>query len=154
MLRGESCLADYLPAEGSAPFGLFAARVTGAEGDGLVAHAARVTLAEAASEHLRRQFEAKLPEGQKLIMPGIGYPCCPDHSLKRDVLAALPAELEIVLTDSCSMIPEASVCGLVIAHSEASYRDIRHITRKEYDDYAARRGFTEAEAKLFLSHLL
>lgn len=154
MLRGESCLADYLPAEGSAPFGLFAARVTGAEGDGLVAHAARVTLAEAASEHLRRQFEAKLPEGQKLIMPGIGYPCCPDHSLKRDVLAALPAELEIVLTDSCSMIPEASVCGLVIAHSEATYRDIRHITGKEYDDYAARRGFTEAEAKLFLSHLL
>jgi 5-methyltetrahydrofolate--homocysteine methyltransferase len=89
----------------------------------------------------------------RLIRPGIGYACCPDHSLKRDVLAALP-DTGIALTDSCAMIPEASVCGLVIAHRDAAYHDIRRVSPEKLADYAARRGFTDNERKLFLSHLL
>jgi len=152
MLREGRSLADFFPEEGSAQLGLFAVRVDkGADGD-FVGHALRVCLAEAASEYLGRRWESLLPDGMRLIRPGIGYACCPDHSLKRDVLAALP-ETGITLTDSCAMIPEASVCGLVIAHRDAAYHDIRHVTPEALDAYAARRGFTETERKLFLSHL-
>ena len=152
MLREGHSLADFFPEEGSAQLGLFAVRVdNGAEND-FVGHALRVCLAEAASEYLGRKWEALLPGGYRLIRPGIGYACCPDHSLKRDILAALP-ETGISLTDSCAMIPEASICGLAIAHRDAAYHDIRHPEPSALAAYATRRGFTEAERKLFLSHL-
>ena len=152
MLRDTHSLADFFPEEGSAQLGLFAVRVDcPADGD-FVAHAVRVSLAEAASEYLGRRWEGLLPEGLRLIRPGIGYACCPDHSLKRDVLAAL-GDTGISLTESCAMVPEASVCGLVIAHPDAAYHDIRHVTPEALADYSARRGFSEADSKLFLSHL-
>ena len=152
MLREGRSLADFFPEEGSAQLGLFAVRVDKGADDDFVGHALRVCLAEAASEYLGRRWESLLPDGMRLIRPGIGYACCPDHSLKRDVLAALSGT-GITLTDSCAMIPEASVCGLVIAHRDAAYHDIRHVTPEALDAYAARRGFTETERKLFLSHL-
>ena len=152
MLRDTRSLSDFFPTEGGAQLGLFAVRVdAGAQGD-FVGHAVRVTLAEAASEYLGHQWQGSLPEGLRLIRPGIGYACCPDHSLKRDVLAALP-DMGITLTDSCAMIPEASICGLIIAHRDAAYHDIRHVDPAALDAYAARRGFSEEEKKLFLSHL-
>ena len=153
MLRDTHSLADFFPEDGSSQLGLFAVRVDrGAEGD-FVGHALRVCLAEAASEYLGRRWQSLLPDGIRLIRPGIGYACCPDHSIKRDILAALP-ETGISLTDSCAMIPEASVCGLVIAHRDAAYHDIRHVAPERLEDYATRRGFTEEERRLFLSHLL
>ena len=51
------------------------------------------------------------------------------------------------------MIPEASICGLAIAHRDAAYHDIRHPEPSALAAYATRRGFTEAERKLFLRHL-
>ncbi len=153
MLRDGASLADYFPEEGSAQLGLFAVRVDCPDDGSFVGHALRVTLAEAASEHLGRQWEALLPEGIKLIRPGIGYACCPDHSLKRDILAALPGT-GISLTDSCAMIPEASICGLVIAHKDAAYNNIRKVDASKLEAYAVRRGFKDEEKKLFLSHLM
>ncbi|MBQ9819602.1 MAG: hypothetical protein IJM60_04905, partial [Bacteroidales bacterium] len=104
----------------------------------------RVTLAEAASAYLSDKFSKSLPSGMKLIMPGIGYSCCPDHSLKRDVLALLPIDIE--LTDSCAMIPEASVCGFVIAGCNVAYHDIRHLSPEALEDYARRRGMSFSRA--------
>ncbi|MBQ6045818.1 MAG: methionine synthase [Bacteroidales bacterium] len=153
MLRDGASLADFFPEEGSAQLGLFAVRVDCPDDGSFVGHALRVTLAEAASEHLGRLWARALPEGFRLIRPGIGYACCPDHSLKRDVLAALP-DIGIILTDSCAMIPEASICGLVIAHTDASYCNIRKVDTQSLADYAVRRGFSEEERKLFLNHLL
>ena len=151
MLRGASCLADYLPADGIAQTGLFAARVASdADGD-LVAHAVNVCLAEAASAYMLDKFGKAA--GMKVIMPGIGYACCPDHSLKRDVLKQLPPEMGITLTDSCAMIPEASVCGLVIAHPDASYIDLKAVSPDVLDAYAARRNFSDSDKSLFLGHL-
>ncbi|MBR3012664.1 MAG: methionine synthase [Bacteroidales bacterium] len=152
MLRDGHSLADYFPDEGGAQLGLFAVRVDcPADGD-FVGHALRVSLAEAASEYLGRKWESLLPEGIRLIRPGIGYACCPDHSLKRDILSVLP-DTGISLTDSCAMIPEASICGLVIAHRDAAYHDIRHVSPDDLAAYAAKRGFNEEARKLFLSHL-
>ncbi len=80
-----------------------------------------LTLAEAASEWIGGRAPA--PEGYKSIRPAVGYPSCPDHSLKADILGMIPdsGRLGISLTESYAMLPEASVCGFVIFHKEAKY---------------------------------
>ncbi|MDD4499434.1 MAG: methionine synthase [Bacteroidales bacterium] len=80
-------------------------------------------LAEACSEYLHRDF-MKLPCGAlRGIRPAFGYPSCPDHALKKDVVRLLQAEenLGITLTDSYMMQPVSSVCGMYIGHPQARY---------------------------------
>ena len=119
----------------------------------------RLTLAEAASlwldEELKAQMKGKDIPSCKIIKPAAGYASCPDHSLKRDILRLLPGadSLGIELTDSCAMIPDASICGLVFAHPEASYPEIRRLDSETLDAYASRRSFSEAERALFLNSL-
>jgi len=152
MLRDGDSLADFFPTEGNAQMGVFAARVDCDSTNGFVSYAVRACLAEAASSYLEDSFSKLLPEGYKLIMPGIGYTCCPDHSLKRDALKLLP-DIGISLTDSCAMIPETSICGFVISHRDARFTDIRFVAPSELDRYATRRGFSPQESNTFLSHL-
>ena len=80
-----------------------------------------LTLADSASGWMERHIQ--VPEGYKLIMPGVGYPSCPDHSLKRQILNMIPdsGELGISLTESYAMIPESSTCGFAVVHKEARY---------------------------------
>jgi 5-methyltetrahydrofolate--homocysteine methyltransferase len=52
------------------------------------------------------------------------------------------------------MIPDASICGLIFMHPEAHYPEIRRISRKQYEDYAERRGMDNETARRFLGHLL
>ncbi len=175
MLRQEegACrsLADFVPAEGSGPLGLFALSVHDAdrhpegcaceachnEYEQMLRRAVKVTLAEATSKWLDSELAARIHRnGVKVVKPAAGYASFPDHSIKRDILALLPEEdsLGITLTETCAMRPAASICGLVLVHPEASYPDIRHISRKQYDRYAAARGFSPDESRLYLSHLL
>ena len=117
----------------------------------------RLTLAEAASGWLDAELEKQLPQGSpaRIVKPAAGYASCPDHSLKRDILALLPDGdgLDIRLTESCAMIPDASICGLVFAHPSASYPEIRQLDSAVLDAYAARRGFSPDEQRQFLGHL-
>ena len=171
MLRQEDApgrsLADFVPVDGTGPFGIFAISVHASahpEGctceacrndyDSMMERAVRVTLAEAASTWLDRQLEKGLPEGAGIAKPAAGYASCPDHSLKRDILKMLPEGLDIKLTESCAMIPDASICGFVVLHPEAGYPEIRHIGKDQYELYTAARGFSPDEARTFLSHLL
>ena len=175
MLRQETgaglSLADFVPADGRGPLGLFALSVHDAdrhpegctceacqgEYEQMLRRAVKVTLAEATSKWLDAQLSARiLRPGVKVVKPAAGYASCPDHSLKRDILSLLPQadSLGITLTVTCAMRPAASICGLVIVHPEASYPDIRHISQAQYDRYAAARGFSPDQARLFLSHLL
>ena len=171
MLRQEEApgrsLADFVPAEGTGPFGLFAISVhahSHPEGctceacrndyDSMMERAVRVTLAEAASTWLDNKLEAALPEGVRVAKPAAGYASCPDHSLKRDILGMLPEGLDITLTESCAMMPDAAICGFVVLHPEAGYPEIRHIGREQYERYKSARGFSPDEARAFLSHLL
>jgi 5-methyltetrahydrofolate--homocysteine methyltransferase len=57
------------------------------------------------------------------IRPSFGYPIAPNHADKRLVFDLLQVEKNtgITLTDSCMMTPEASVCGMYIAHPGAYY---------------------------------
>ncbi len=184
MLRQEGSqgrsLADFVAPEAygfDSPSGMFAISVHRVAGDSPVKPAndgrgsandgmdyesmldrsLRLTLAEAASGWLDAQLEKQLPKGSpvKIVKPAAGYASCPDHSLKRDILALLPGgkELDIQLTESCAMIPDASICGLIFAHPSASYPEIRRLSLAALDAYAALRGFTPEEATRFLSHL-
>ena len=182
MLRQEEApghsLADFVPADGTGPFGLFAISVHAVQSalrqaqgpqlhpagctceacrndyDSMMERAVRVTLAEAASTWLDKRLAQGLPEGAKVAKPAAGYASCPDHSLKRDILGMLPEGLDITLTESCAMIPDASICGFVVLHPEAGYPEIRHIGREQYELYKSARGFSPDEARAFLSHLL
>ena len=122
--------------------------------------AVRVTLAEAASLWLDARLESQLHgcggRSVRIIKPAVGYASCPDHTLKKDVLALLPdsGKLGIRLTESYAMIPDASICGFIFFHPEATYPEIRHISKEQYDDYSRRRGMSEQQARQFLGHLL
>ena len=171
MLRQEEApgrsLADFVPADGTGPFGVFAISVHAhghPEGctceacrndyDSMMERAVRVTLAEAASNWLDKRLSEDLPEGVRVTKPAAGYASCPDHSLKRDILRLLPEGLDITLTESCAMRPDAAICGFVVLHPEAGYPEIRHIGQRQYDLYTQARGFSPEEARAFLSHLL
>ena len=122
----------------------------------MVAKAVRLTMAEAASKWLDNKLMSSLPEGIKVIKPAAGYSSCPDHTLKRDIIQLLSGgyDLGIKLTETCAMIPEASICGLIFMHPEARYPEIRRISREQYEDYAARRDMDDETARRFLGHLL
>lgn len=177
MLRqeGERSLADFVPPKEygfESPMGMFAISVRteshpsgcdcpacGTEYGPMLTRAVRLTLAEAASEWLSRHIHKELPSefsGAKVIKPAAGYSSCPDHTLKRDILRLLPESerLGITLLDSCAMIPDASICGLIFIHPEATYPEIRRVSQKAIDEYARRHGMSDSEKARFLGHLL
>ncbi len=177
MLRqeGERSLADFVPPKEygfESPMGMFAISVLteshpsgcdcpacGTEYGPMLTRAVRLTLAEAASEWLSRHIHKELPSefsGAKVIKPAAGYSSCPDHTLKRDVLRLLPdsKRLGITLLESCAMIPDASICGLIFIHPDATYPEIRRVSQKAIDEYARRRGMSDSEKARFLGHLL
>ena len=123
----------------------------------LVGRTVRMTVAEAASCWLDDRLKKELKDDKvKVIKPAAGYASCPDHTLKKDILELLPQShrLGIKLTKSCAMIPESSICGMILVHPDACYPEIRRISQKQYDDYVQRRGMSAEDARRFLGHLL
>ncbi len=123
----------------------------------LVGRTVRMTVAEAASCWLDNRLKKELKdEKAKVIKPAAGYASCPDHTLKKDILELLPESnrLGMKLTESCAMIPESSICGMILVHPDACYPEIRRISQKQYDDYVQRRGMSAEDARRFLGHLL
>lgn len=173
--EGGRSLADFVPPKEygfESPMGMFAISVhteshpsgcdcpsCGTEYGPMLARAVRLTFAEAASEWLSGHIHKELPSGfsgAKIIKPAAGYSSCPDHTLKRDILRLLPESerLGITLLDSCAMIPDASICGLIFIHPDATYPEIRRVSQKAVDEYARRRGMSDSEKARFLGHLL
>jgi 5-methyltetrahydrofolate--homocysteine methyltransferase len=83
-----------------------------------------------------------LLEKYKGIRPAHGYPACPDHSEKETLFRLLDAEkfTGITLTESFSMIPAASVSGLIFAHPQSRYFFIGNVSPDQVKDYASRKG--------------
>ena len=52
------------------------------------------------------------------------------------------------------MWPGASVCGLYFSHPESHYFGVGKIERDQVEDYAARKGWTVAEAERWLAPIL
>jgi 5-methyltetrahydrofolate--homocysteine methyltransferase len=92
-----------------------------------------------------------LAERYRGIRPALGYPACPDHTLKGTLFRILDADKQGVhLTTSFAMTPAASVSGLYIAHPEARYFNLGKIGRDQVEDYARRTGKSLSETERWL----
>jgi 5-methyltetrahydrofolate--homocysteine methyltransferase len=95
--------------------------------------------------------EDRLAEKYRGIRPALGYPACPDHTLKRDLFRILEADKQgITLTESFAMLPAASVSGLYLAHPEARYFNVGKVGRDQIEDYAKRAGKPATEVERWL----
>jgi 5-methyltetrahydrofolate--homocysteine methyltransferase len=174
--RPNRCLADYVASAGD-HIGAFAVTAgigleeltAGYEAEhddyrSIIAKALADRLAEAFAEYLhevarREWYEhgVKLPNDQLIaerfrgIRPAFGYPACPDHSEKRKLFDLLDAEdAGISLTESCAMIPGASVSGIYLGHPDVRYFSVGRVARDQVEDYAARKGMRLDEVERWL----
>jgi 5-methyltetrahydrofolate--homocysteine methyltransferase len=123
-------------------------------------------LAEAFAEWLHKQArhdwnygkdETLSPDeliGEKFrgIRPAFGYPACPDHTEKRKLFDLLDAPaVGVTLTETCAMLPAASVSGLYLSHPQAKYFNVGRIGRDQLEDYAHRKEMTIEEAERALA---
>jgi 5-methyltetrahydrofolate--homocysteine methyltransferase len=126
-------------------------------------------LAEAFAEYLhaqaRRDFgygateqlsnDELIAEQYRGIRPAFGYPACPDHSEKRRLFDLLGAEqIGMELTETCAMIPAASVSGLYLAHPQSKYFVIQRVGPDQVEDYARRKGIPVTDAERALRPIL
>ncbi|MDP5183297.1 methionine synthase [Blastococcus sp. BMG 814] len=120
--------------------------------------------AERLHERVRREFwgyaadesldsQALIAEKYRGIRPAPGYPACPEHTEKLTIWDLLDVEAAtgIQLTESLAMWPGAAVSGLYLAHPQAQYFVLGRVGRDQVEDYAARKGWTIAEAERWLS---
>jgi 5-methyltetrahydrofolate--homocysteine methyltransferase len=137
--------------------------------DAIIVKALADRLAEAFAEFLHKQAREDwgYAAGEKLtndelieeqyrgIRPAFGYPACPDHSEKRTLFTLLDAPaVGMALTESCAMMPPASVSGLYLSHPQAKYFNISRIGRDQLEDYARRKGESVEETQRWLGPIL
>jgi 5-methyltetrahydrofolate--homocysteine methyltransferase len=125
-------------------------------------------LAEAFAERLHQRVRTSLwgyAPGESLapaelieeryvgIRPAPGYPSQPDHTEKIALFELLDttASIGVKLTESYAMWPGSSVSGLYFSHPESRYFGIGKIDHDQVADYAARKGWTIAEATRWLA---
>jgi 5-methyltetrahydrofolate--homocysteine methyltransferase len=86
------------------------------------------------------------------IRPAHGYPACPDHSEKEVLFRLLDAEKHgISLTENYSMMPAASVSGLIFAHPASRYFFVGKIGKDQVVDYALRKNLSVSETERLLA---
>jgi 5-methyltetrahydrofolate--homocysteine methyltransferase len=97
--------------------------------------------------------EDLLRERYRGIRPAPGYPACPDHTEKRTLFSLLDVEMNagISLTENFAMTPASSVSGFYFSHPDAHYFGVGRLSRDQVEDYAARKGWTLAEAERWLA---
>ncbi|CAM9839678.1 unnamed protein product, partial [Discosporangium mesarthrocarpum] len=96
--------------------------------------------------------EDLIAERYRGIRPAFGYPACPDHLPKRTLFPLLDApSVGIELTETCAMMPAASVSGLYFAHPDARYFTVGRLGRDQIEDYAGRMGLSAEEAEKWLA---
>jgi 5-methyltetrahydrofolate--homocysteine methyltransferase len=174
--RPNRCLADYVAPAGdhlgafavTAGIGLDAltARFEAEHDDyrSIMAKALADRLAEAFAEYLhevaRRQWyeageqapkDTLIAESFRGIRPAFGYPACPDHSEKVKLFELLGAEdAGISLTESCAMLPAASVSGIYLGHPKARYFSVGRVARDQVEDYAVRKAMPLPDVERWL----
>ena len=118
--------------------------------------------AERMHERVRREFwgyapDESLTNSQLIaeeyagIRPAPGYPASPDHSEKETLFRLLDAgRIGVSLTETCAMMPAASVSGLYIGHSGSFYFGVGRIGDDQLKDYAKRKGISVDRAMQWL----
>ena len=85
--------------------------------------------------------EAMIDEQYRGIRPAPGYPACPAHEVKRDMLRIVGAQdIGMTLTESFAMDPASSVSGFYLAHPNAQYFNVGKVTADQVEDLARRRN--------------
>jgi 5-methyltetrahydrofolate--homocysteine methyltransferase len=89
----------------------------------------------------------------KGIRPAPGYPACPDHTEKRELLDLLNAKknIGVWLTENFAMVPVSAVSGYIFSYPKSSYFNIGKIGEDQVKDYADRKKFSFEEAAKWLS---
>ena len=86
------------------------------------------------------------------IRPAVGYPSLPDQSvnfLLNDMLHM--EQIGITLTENGAMRPDATGCGLIMAHPAARYFAVGKIGNDQLEDYARRKKMAVEEIRKFLA---
>ena len=147
------------------------ARDAGDDFRAILAQSLADRLAEAAAEwlhaHVRRDAWGYAPdedlstedlvrERYRGIRPAPGYPAQPDHTEKVTLFEILdaPHHTGAGLTEHLAMTPPATVCGVYLAHPEASYFNVGLLTRDQIEDYAARKEMPVPEVERWLGPAL
>ena len=137
----------------------------------IMAQALADRLAEAFAEYLHEQVrkdywgyapnedlpnEKLVYEQYRGIRPAPGYPACPDHTEKPLIwdLMGIEKHTDISLTENLAMYPGASVCGMYLAHPEASYYNAGTFQRDQIEDYASRKNMPVAKVEQWLADRL
>ena len=104
----------------------------------------------------RLSSEELIAEKYRGIRPAPGYPACPDHTVKAELLRLLnaPNHAGMAITENFAMTPAAAVAGFYLAHPEAHYFAISKIGHDQLEDWAQRSGYSVAEAERWLAPLL
>jgi 5-methyltetrahydrofolate--homocysteine methyltransferase len=85
------------------------------------------------------------------IRPAFGYPACPDHTEKWKLFEILqPSDIGITLTESCAMMPAASVSGIYFAHPDSRYFSVGRVDRDQVENYGKRKGMDLREVERWL----
>lgn len=169
----DSGVADYIGAFAvSTGFGAdeFAAEFVAAHDDynSIMVKALADRLAEALAEYLHQQVrkdywgyasheqldnEALIREAYQGIRPAPGYPACPEHTEKGTLFDMLNVteEIGLELTESYAMWPGAAVSGWYLAHPDSKYFAVSKIDTDQLVDYAQRKGFSQADAEMWLA---
>ena len=97
--------------------------------------------------------ESLIAEKYRGIRPAPGYPACPDHTEKQTLWTMLEVQERtgIQLTESMAMWPGAAVSGWYFGHPDSRYFVVGRLGRDQVESYAARKGWTLAEAERWLS---
>ena len=96
-----------------------------------------------------------LDEQYRGIRPAPGYPACPAHEVKEDLLRVIGSEdIGMTLTESMAMNPASSVSGFYLAHPDARYFNVGKISTDQLEDLAKRRGQSIEDARRQLASLI
>ncbi len=100
------------------------------------------------------QFENKdlIKEEYKGIRPAPGYTACPDHTEKLKIFELLNAEksINVSLTESMAMSPNASVSGYYFAHADAKYFSVGKVQDDQIEGYAKRKNMSVEQVEKWL----
>jgi 5-methyltetrahydrofolate--homocysteine methyltransferase len=88
-------------------------------------------------------YDQMIDEEYRGIRPAPGYPACPAHEVKQDLLRVIGSEdIGMTLTESLAMNPASSVSGFYLAHPDARYFNVGKVQADQIEDMAKRRGDT------------
>lgn len=111
-------LSDYIEIDDYV--GLFIASIKPQNEDDIFEQLLANTIVESASKYLHEHISEN--NWAINIRPAIGYPCLPDHSIKKDIFELLNGdEIGVTLSENFVMSPLSTVCGFYIGNSESKY---------------------------------